>query len=185
MSKVKFEAYLESQGALLKNQEEIIDWENKKVEWINQVKVLFGHIKGYFVRYENSVSIEEKTLSINEEYIGHYTIPQLVVKFNNDTVTFTPIGRNIIGAQGRVDMEGKAGRVKFVLVREIDNSPQVVVSVIGEEKQKNHDEGQKILSKDYSQDKYTWKISTPPPKINYIDLNESSFFEALIEVING
>ena len=31
----------------------------------------------------------------------------------------------------------------------------------------------------------TWKIITPPPHIDYLEITEESFFEALMEIING
>ncbi len=30
-----------------------------------------------------------------------------------------------------------------------------------------------------------WKIATPPPNIKYINLDEETFFDALMEVIDG
>lgn len=31
---------------------------------------------------------------------------------------------------------------------------------------------------------WDWKIATPPPRIKYIEVNEDSFFDLLMEVIN-
>ncbi len=167
MGKEKFEEYLKSQKA---TKNETINWELKKEEWLKEIDTFLKQIKHYFEKYKESIIIHEQPLTINEEYLGAYTSNKLIVRFNNDTVTFTPIGRNIIGAKGRVDMEGKVGKVKFVLVGENSQSPQIMTaSIINEQKQ----------------EKNSWKISTPPPKIKYIELDENSFFDALMEVING
>lgn len=165
MGKEKFEEYLKSQQ---NTQDKTIDWELKKEEWIKEIDTFLEQIKSYFEKYRDSVVIQEQSLTINEEYLGAYTTKKLIIKFNNDTVTFIPVGKNIIGAKGRVDMEGKAGKVKFVLVGEKSQTPQSITTFITNDQEKN-----------------TWKISTPPPKIKYIELDENSFFDALMEVING
>lgn len=183
MGKEKFEEYLKSQQNM-KN--EPIDWELKKEEWVKDIEVLLNQIKGYFEKYKDNVSLEEQILSINEEYLGIYATKKLIIKFNNDTVTFTPIGRNIIGAKGRIDMEGKAGKVKFVLVGEHSSSPKITMTIISN-KQEQEAYEQKIKEQEEieKQEKDVWKISTPLPKIKYLELNEDSFFDALMEVING
>lgn len=183
MGKEKFEEYLKSQQ---NTQDKTIDWELKKEEWIKEIDTFLEQIKSYFEKYRDSVVIHEQSLTINEEYLGAYEIKKLIVKFNNDTVTFTPIGRNIIGAKGRVDMEGKAGKVKFVLVGENSQSPQIMTTIItNEQEQKEYETKIKKMDEIANQEKNTWKISTPPPKIKYIELDENSFFDALMEVING
>lgn len=183
MGKEKFEEYLKSQE---KKPEKAIDWEIEKKDWIKDVENFSNQVKNYFQKYEDKVSIEEKPLSINEEYLGAYVTKKLIIKFNNDTVTFTPIGRNIIGAKGRIDMEGKAGRVKFVLVKESMKEPQILMKVFYDESKLDKDiEEQNKNNKEKKKEKDVWKISTPPPKIKYLELNEDSFFDALMEVING
>ena len=183
MGKEKFEEYLKTQQ---NTQDKTIDWELKKEEWIKEVETFLEQIKCYFENYKESVVINEQSLTINEEYLGSYTSKKLIVRFNNDTVTFTPIGRNIIGAKGRVDMEGKAGKVKFVLVGENSQSPQIITTTItNEQEQKEYDEKMRKMDEIAKQEKNAWKISTPPPKIKYIELDENSFFDALMEVING
>lgn len=184
MGKEKFEEYLKSQK---KNEEEIsIDWKERKEQWIKSIDEYFTQVESYFTKYEDSVIIEEKKYSINEEYLGSYETKKLIVKFNNDTVTFTPVGRNVIGAKGRIDMEGKAGVVKFVLVGENTQTPHISTSIITNvQEQQEFDDKMKKLDKMARQEKSVWKISTPPPKIKYIEFNEDSFFDALMEIING
>lgn len=178
-----FEDYLKQK----EEQEKVINWELKKEEWTKEIDTFLEQIKCYFKKYKDSgVVIYEQPLNINEEYIGSYSTKKLIVKFNNDTVIFTPVGRNIIGAKGRVDMEGKAGKVKFVLVGENSQSPQIITTTItNEQEQKEYDEKMRKMDEIAKQEKNAWKISTPPPKIKYLELTEDSFFNALMEVING
>lgn len=174
-----FEDYLKQK----EEQEKVINWEIKKEEWTKEIDTFLEQIKRYFKKYKGSgVVIYEQPLNINEEYIGSYVTKKLIVKFNNDTVIFTPVGRNIIGAKGRLDMDGKAGKVKFVLVEKNIQSPQIVTTISDGLAQKAV---MSKLEKSENQEKNIWKISTPPPKIKYLELTEDSFFNALMEVING
>ena len=66
-------------------------------------------------------------------------------------------------------MEGKAGKVKFLLTDK--NSTKTKVQIYQGKPAKNI--------------KWAWKISTPPPAVQLLELNEESFFDALMEVING
>lgn len=183
MGKEKFEEYLKSQE---NNQEETIDWEVEKEKWIEDIENFSKQVKKYFEKYKDNVVIDEQLLSMNEQFIGSYESKRIIVKFSNDTVTFTPVGRNVIGAKGRIDMEGKAGKVKFVLVKESMKEPQILMKVFYDEnKLTEHIDEQKQNNKKRKEEKDVWKISTPPPKVKYLELNEDSFFDALMEVING
>ena len=73
----------------------------------------------------------------------------------NTRIVFTPIGRIILGTLGRIDMSSDFGSVRFVVVSNDSNT------------------------------KLIWKIITPPPQVLYLEVNEESFFEALMEIING
>ena len=42
-------------------------------------------------------------------------------------IHFDPIGTNLIGVKGRVDMHGPHGTVRFVLVSKTDSSPTRVI----------------------------------------------------------
>jgi len=183
MGKEKFEEYLDTQE---KTEEVVIDWALKKEQWIKEVNAFLSQTKGYLGKYKDRVNMTEQDHMINEEYLGTYSTRKLIVKFNHDTVVFTPVGRNVIGAKGRIDMEGKAGTVKFVLVGEDSKTPQILTAIItNEEDQKEYDNQIKKLSEVSKLGKNVWKIATPPPKIQYLELNEDSFFDALMEVING
>ena len=55
--------------------------------------------------------------TISEDPIGSYPVEEMHIQIKNKEVVLDPIGTNIIGAKGRVDMKGSAGIVKFVLVQ--------------------------------------------------------------------
>lgn len=85
----------------------------------------------------------------------------------------------MIGAKGRIDMdmESGTGEVRFVLVDERSDGPLAP-------RQGSASQRSKSKKIDESKISWTWKIATPPPSIRHIPLNEESFFDALMELIN-
>jgi hypothetical protein len=84
----------------------------------------------------------------------------------------TPIGTVLIGSKGRIDMSSSAGEVKFVLVEKDSKDPFKFKKSMNDRKKSANS-----LS-------LQWKISTSPPSIKFIELNEESFSDALMEVLN-
>ena len=64
---------------------------------------------------QNKVSLRKIIKQMNEQIIGNYEADSLEVEIGANTICFDPIGRYIIGARGRVDMNGPHGTVKFLL----------------------------------------------------------------------
>ena len=95
-----------------------IDWEMKKNNWINSVRQLYDTImnwfadleKGGFVRF---AQIEDEH---SEEHIGPYKINLLTMDFSKRKLVLQPVGTNIIGAHGRVDMFPQGFRDQGVML---------------------------------------------------------------------
>ena len=99
---------------------------------------------------------------------------------------FIPVGTILIGALGRIDMEGPNGIVKYVLVPEISNAPKIETAILSTvEDRKKWKEKQQKEAEEIMKANKVWKIATPPPNIKYLDLNEDIFFDKLMEVIDG
>ena len=79
-----------------------IDWDSKKEAWINLVEELCSTIKTWTEEQGWIAHQDEKI--ITEEHIGSYTVPILIIQSSQGRVHVDPIGRNIIGAEGRVDI---------------------------------------------------------------------------------
>jgi hypothetical protein len=103
----------------------------------------------------------------------------MLVNIKGQEVELDPIGTNLIGARGRADMHGRRGTVRFVLVGKTSSRPNVRVSLADASKGSRTE----IASKD-SEIEWSWKIATPPPRIEYLELNQESFLDSLLEVIN-
>lgn len=181
MGKKDFDEFIKKQRA--KADEEVeINWDMKRDEWLTYLEKLYEKILAMLKKYTESgdLSVEYREKTINEELIGEYKAKAMALKFKGNEVTFDPIGTILIGAKGRVDLNGSAGTVKFVLVNKqsVGVREKITIHISGEpETEEKGQEAEKI--------EWDWKIATPPPRIEYVELNEESFFDALMEVING
>jgi len=157
-----------------------IDWEGRKNEWLRHLNALYKDIEKWLSDFENHdmISFEYRDIELNEEYIGLYSVRKMEIKIADELILLTPVGTLLIGAQGRVDVKGKNGTMKFVLVPEQSDSPAIKMPVVveGETKKAETPEDGKKLA---------WKIATPPPTMKYIDLNVDSFSDALLAVAGG
>ncbi|MEI8140972.1 MAG: hypothetical protein WCI03_14040 [bacterium] len=94
-----------------------IDWDARKNKWITQIDALYGTIRGWLkpLEQEQVLSFLETEISLEEEYIGKYTVKALTLLVGNQRVSFYPKGTLIIGADGRIDIKGQKG-VRTILV---------------------------------------------------------------------
>lgn len=179
MTKEKFDEFVAKQSSETKESE--IDWSKKQDEWLEYLKKFYKKIEFYLQKYisREQIRITYGSKKISEEYIGAYEVSTAIICIGKNQVRLDPIGTNLIGAKGRVDMIGPNGKVKFVLVDKEASAPRISfqVWVQGEEPPPKADKPPKI--------EWVWKISTPPPRIKYVELNPESFFDAFMEVANG
>lgn len=179
MSKKDFEEYLKKQLTKADEKSEI-DWNKKRDEWLSYLDQFYEKIRVFLKDYTEpgALSIEPSEKIINEELIGEYKTTSMTIRFKGNEVILDPIGTNVIGAKGRVDMKGSAGTVRFVLVNKQSSGPMIklTIQIAGEPVEKEIEN---------QVNEWNWKIATPPPRIKYIELDEESFFDSLMEVING
>lgn len=96
-----------------------IDWESRKTDWQNAVNTVLTEIKDWFRPYIEAdlFQVVETEKNISEEYIGTYKTTQLEFGFNSFRLVFEPMGRNILGAMGRIDVYLRGRKTdKYVLV---------------------------------------------------------------------
>jgi hypothetical protein len=155
VSKKDFEFFLEKQDVRKREQE--IDWNQRKKDWLRRIDKFYQIIQDFMKEYLNQekVNIHFSPLILNEEYIGSYETKKLHLMTGNQEVIFSPVGTRMIGSGGRIDMEGKAGKVRFVLVDKDKESSgiSVRVSIDGDSPKEKNAEKKKITR--------VWKIATP------------------------
>ncbi len=179
MANPSFEDFIENQEK--PSEEKEINWSKQKDEWIGYVNSFNDSVKEFLEPYfkTNKIVLIKEEISISEEFIGSYKVNSMLLKIGSNRIKFTPIGTNLIGAKGRIDMEGPNGIVKFVLVSKESTKPIIKVVV------RNHGEIEAVEKSMNPIKNWTWKISTPPPRIIYTDFDSSNFQDALMEVVNG
>ncbi len=182
MSTSKFEEFLQE-----KDTEVIkIDWNINKNFFIKKIDEFYSQMDTFLEPYKSKMNIKNENSIINEDYIGTYEVKKRILHIKNSYITFTPIGTNLIGTCGRIDMEGINGVVKFVLVPENNNLFKVKTSILSTEQDKKEwQQKQNKITNENKEANKIWKIVTPPPNVYYMDLDRETFFDALMEVING
>jgi hypothetical protein len=96
-----------------------IDWNQRKLEWKDQIDQLFKTIEEWFSDYvlDDYMKKELGTKVIKEEYLGDYEVPTLTYEIGPYSMHFEPMGRNIIGGKGRIDMYLKGYKSsKYLLI---------------------------------------------------------------------
>jgi hypothetical protein len=90
----------------------------RRREWIAAVKQLYLRVTDELLAKsiaQGLVSVSRVQKEIKEDYLGTYRVPELILDINRETVRFSPKGRNIIGAKGRVDLVGELDTIMLVL----------------------------------------------------------------------
>lgn len=149
------------------------DYETEQREWLAKIDEFYNLIQEFIGDYleQGKITQEWKNIQLQEDHFGEYEVQQLMLKIGKKRLIFKPIGRFLIGFnRGRIDLSSDVGTVRFVLLPEDLESPQITDF--------NH-------SFNPSNAKWCWKIATSPPKVSYLELTEQSFFEALMEVVNA
>jgi hypothetical protein len=179
MSRHEFESFLKRHAEEEVTEKERVDWNKRKNEWVKNITAFHQMVIGWLKDYaqQGKVIITAVPTTVNEEPIGTYRTQALVLKIANREVRLSPVGTLLIGARGRIDMESGPGRVTLVLVDEKSKGPLARARVFADKPSKSKEIDDTEIS-------WTWKIATPPPSIRYIPLNEESFFDALMELIN-
>ena len=93
-----------------------VDWEAKKAEWLASLQRLYARIKNLLdesIR-DGTVEVFEFEAEVTEDYLGPYKVRQLGLAVGRDRVLFSPKGVNVIGAEGRVDLQGDRDTVTLI-----------------------------------------------------------------------
>lgn len=131
---------------------------------------------------EGKITIEFKDIELNEEHIGTYKTKSATILIGDHTIQLRPIGTTLIAAKGRLDMTGAYGKVKFIVVPESADKPQIK-SMIGTEYMSVI--ASETINDGNEKSNWVWKIATSPPAIRYLPLDQESFMDAVMEVSNA
>jgi len=165
ITRKNFESFLEKQDLKKKEEKGQIDWNERKKDWLRHIGEFYQIVQGFLKEYleQGKVSINPKPLTLNEEHIGSYETEKCHLRMGSQEVVFSPVGTRMIGSRGRIDMEGRAGKVILLLVDKESEGISVKTRIYaGGEAPKEKDAEKKEII-------WTWKIATPPPLLRYVD----------------
>jgi hypothetical protein len=143
----------------------------------NKPSELYSKIELFLTKYiaAGEITFEYRDHHLNEENIGAYTARMMIPRIGRQEIILTPVGTLLIGAKGRVDVAGPAGKTRFLLVNRDATKPTFRVVTPGAPRKEGEPE----------EIHWAWKIATSPPDIRFIELTPESLFQALLEVANG
>jgi hypothetical protein len=92
-----------------------VDWGAKRDAWIAAVNDLYRTIENDYLKAAKAdVEITRRESEVREFFIGVYKVPELVLHVGDEEVVFLPKGANVVGAQGRIDIEGECGEASII-----------------------------------------------------------------------
>jgi hypothetical protein len=102
-----------------------INWVERRDEWLEGVAELYEKVKEWLAEYtrDKLVTISsEATVQLHDEHMGDYQAHTLVIAAGPHTIVFEPIGGEIIGANGRIDLykQGRRSELRLLLWLEDD-----------------------------------------------------------------
>ncbi|MEB3311731.1 MAG: hypothetical protein VKJ02_16015 [Snowella sp.] len=166
----QFEDFLTRQE--FENNESLaIDDEKDKQKWVAEIDDFYEIIQGFIHEYlkQGKIRQEWQKIQLQEDFFGEYEVKQLMLKIGKKRLIFKPIGRFVVGCRGRIDLFSDLGSIRFLLVPQHFDKPQDYF--LGE-----------LLNPNI---KWTWKIATPPPSTQYLEITGENFFNALMEIVDG
>jgi hypothetical protein len=91
------------------------DWAAKRDAWIAAVNHLYRTIEDDYLKAAKAeVEITRRDKDVTENYVGQYQVKELVLRVGDEEVVFSPKGVNIVGALGRIDVQGDRGEATIV-----------------------------------------------------------------------
>ncbi len=181
MSKKDFDDFLSKKS---KSPVPEVDWKAEKDEWLCYLNGLYKLFEKSLEEYveKKKITIKYDEIEITEEHVGVYIAKKMILAFGDERITLKPIGTFLIGAKGRVDMSGKTGSVKIVLVDSHMQKLQdhIKISVFIDAK-KSPIEDLKIQPEEID---WQWKFITAPPTHAYQPVNQDTIYSTMMELSN-
>jgi hypothetical protein len=88
------------QSSARESKEDAVDWQDEKKRWLRHLDELFSEVTGYLKPYvdDGQIAIKFETVELNEEYIGPYVAPVMVIGIGRKTTKLEPVGTLLIGS---------------------------------------------------------------------------------------
>jgi hypothetical protein len=95
-----------------------IDWDAARDKYLAAVKALYQQIEKMLAEAigQKTVVVQRRPKQLTESFIGTYSVDDLILVIGAEQVRFSPRGRNIVGAAGRVDVVGERGEAVLIVL---------------------------------------------------------------------
>lgn len=184
MTKKEFDLFLSEKEKSVAGETKI-NWTDRKKEWLSYLNALYSQIENCLKEFEQrgKIKIFKEPFEIIEENIGSYTADKMIIAFADEKIVLKPVGTNVIGAKGRVDMSGKYGSVKIVLV----DSRMRGIRDQGQVASVDQDTFQKTKTDTMHSEpvQWEWRFVSAPPASIYQPVNEETIYSVIMELSNG
>lgn len=102
-----------------------VDFQEMKDWWTKKVHDLFDQLDAWLCSLINSGSVKSlrTRTTLSELDLGSYEIESLELQLVSQKLTLKPVGTMLIGAHGRIDVTGPAGKVTLLLLDTQENTP--------------------------------------------------------------
>ncbi len=96
---------------------ESVDWPARRKAYLDALNALYKQIEEFLVDpiKKGQAKLRREPRELTENYVGTYSVEDLVLEVGTEHVRFVPRGRNIVGAAGRVDVLGDGGDATLVV----------------------------------------------------------------------
>ncbi len=95
-------------------------------EWKAAVGALLGQVQQWVTEDRPEWIIESSTANVSEASSGSYTIPVLEISAQNGRLILEPVGRDVFGAKGRIDLYAWPSLYRVMLLRSYTNQGWVI-----------------------------------------------------------
>jgi hypothetical protein len=172
------------QTSARESEEEAVDWLEEKKRWLRHLDELFSQIREYLEPYvdDGQIAIEFEKIELNEESIGPYVAPVMVIRIGRKTIKLEPVGTLLIGSKGAVDIIGPTARARLMLLNSKLTSLSQLFHVTGGVVGKMPAPPR---ASSPSQIEWAWRIVTRPPGREIAEVNKDTFLNLLLESANG
>lgn len=166
-----FASFVEAQNAAGKE----VDHAARVAAWLQRIEDLYDQAEKYLARFtaQGQIRLERRKVLLNEEFLGAYEAPTLLIHIGAKDVLLEPVGCYVVGAQGRVDLKGDRDVRKLVLLPQ--DVKRFSVRIMSEEEAR----AEEAPAKEEGQ--LVWKI-VPGLRQDYLDLSEKTFTDAILAV---
>ncbi|MEK4529766.1 hypothetical protein NST38_30650 [Paenibacillus sp. FSL H8-0104] len=176
----EFEQFLKAKQMEAKLSNKVtVDMQMIVDHFIERVSTLFIFIEDILEPFiaDKTIVIERRQRHIIEEDYGEYDVQELIIDVSGDKVHLTPVGANIIGAVGRIDMRGPQKSAVMLLTREA--GPQINTYISPHEAPQPEAITLERLTA------MEWQFLERVPRSHYLEFSPDSFKQMLMRVING